>query len=108
MSGEKSKSKKQSSSGDKILKIVNPTTGAISSFGYTAHSLEISHDGQVMGQTIPLIRVEEVAKIIGVHRMAIPLHMVEHDLPVYSIGEDDYINMEDLKFLIEEVGFSFW
>ncbi|WP_243438988.1 hypothetical protein [Fundidesulfovibrio soli] len=107
MAKEKNKGDGQSP-GETILKIVNPSTGTPTHFAYSAKSLAISHDGEVIGQTIPLARVEDVAKRIGVHRMAIPIHMIEHDLPVYSIGSDDFINMEDLKFLIEEIGFSFW
>ena len=108
MTKGKNDQNKQPPTGNLDFKIVNPVTGAPSHLSFDVHGLAISHEGEVVGHTIPLARVADVAKSLGVHRMAIPIHMVEHDLPVYSVGEEDFINLEDLKFLIEDVGFSFW
>ena len=108
MTKGKNSKDKQPSTGSLDFKIVNPVTGAPSHLSFDVHGLTISRDGEEIGHTVPLARVADVAKGLGVHRMAIPIHMVEHDLPVYSVGEEVFINLEDLKFLIEEVGFSFW
>lgn len=108
MSKRKSDQNKQTSTGNVIFKIINPVTGTPAHISFDVHGLTISQGGKVIGHTVPLVLVEDVAKSLGVHRMAIPIHMVEHDFPVYSIGNDDFINLEDLKILIEEIGFSFW
>jgi hypothetical protein len=108
MAKEKGSQNKEPSSGDLDFKILNPVTGAPFLFSLNSNRLTITHGGAEIGHTVPLARVEDVAKILGVHRMAIPIHMVEHDLPVYSVGDDDFINLQDLKFLMEEVRFSFW
>lgn len=101
----------------KHLKIVyrNPDSTKVSAetssdgvaFEFDLSSKKIVSDGELLGETIPLLNVEDVAAKMDLHPMAIPTHMAANSLPLYSIGEEVYVDLLDLKHLIEDIGVVF-
>ncbi len=77
------------------------------SFEFDLNSIEISYDGELLGKTVPLLNVEDVAAEMDLHPRAIPTHMAANSLPLYSIGDDIFIDLNDLKHLIEDIGVVF-
>ncbi len=68
-------------------------------FDYT--TLNMEHEGIYMGDTVPLIPDEELSETLGIHAGTLPLHLTLHCLPVYSVGDNIYIDPNSVKFMLQ-------
>ena len=66
--------------------------------------IRFQYDGKTKGSSTPLHSVTEIAERMNIHPAVIPLHMSDIDRPVYSIGDELFVDLDDLKHLIEVHG----
>jgi len=74
------------------------------SISFDSKAIEFRYKGQIKGNSTPLHNVSEIAERMNIHPAAIPLHMSDINRPVYSIGDELYVDLNDLKYLIEVHG----
>lgn len=74
------------------------------SISFDSKVIEFRYEGQVKGSSAPLHSVSEIAERMNIHPAAVPLHMSDINRPVYSIGDELYVALDDLKYLIEVHG----
>ncbi|MGL1862460.1 MAG: hypothetical protein OCC46_08065 [Pseudodesulfovibrio sp.] len=74
------------------------------SITFDSEVVEFQYKGQTKGSSTSLHSVSEIAERMNIHPAAIPLHMSDINRPVYSIDSKLYVNLVDLKHLVEVHG----